>query len=474
MYTLTTSLGTFISTFGRPKAIDALPANARAEANSYVIDTMPDAAISTALTGIIDAAGVLLAAQDEPAVKMASATLLNESSTGPSSILFTPQRARADDATFVNATAAHALAMDDVAAGCHPSAVLMPALLAEAEALGASGHQLLCAYIVGFETLCEISQREPDGLHVTGWHPTSVLGPVGVAAALAHLMRLSAEQSAHALAIAASMTGGIMANFGTHTKALHAARAAHAGLLAARLAKAGVTGAANALEASNGLLQNVSPNGRVDVTTPLRRSPDTLRILTEGLSIKKYPVCYSTHRVADAAIKLAQTPGFDPKNVRNVDISIGEKQAHMAKYHQPDTGLQARYSVPFAAAAGLVAQAAGFQQLQPEFFKSADVQRIIDCTTLTLDSRPNPEDPVFSPSDRVRVTLADGTVLDSGEVPYARGHAKRPLTADDVQSKFLDCAARGNRRDGATVFNRLKALPQLDNVAALNAAPDVA
>lgn len=472
MYPLTVALAEFASTFG----------------HSGPHAQVPPKAIDTALTGVIDAIGTMLAAQNEPVVRMVRSAQLGESapeghtgrphagtltaqartySPGQSSLLLSAARATPSHAAFVNATAAHAFAMDDVAVGCHPSAVLMPALLAEGEAVGANGMQLLNAYIAGFEVLCELSQREPDGLHVTGWHPTAMLGPVAVAAAVANLKHLSPETTQQAIAIAASMTGGIMGNFGTPTKALHAGRTAQAGVMAVRLAQAGVTGAADALEAPTGLLRVLSPKGRVDVENPFERTPETLRILTEGICIKKYPVCYSTHRVVDAAIDLAQHPSFHVEQVERVQIRIGRKQAAMAHHRRPTTPLEAKYSVPFAVAAGLLARDVSFPQLEPAFFLSAPVRRLIDLTELELDDATAADDPVFCPADQIRVKMSNNTVLDSGPVQYARGHARLPLSAEELARKFVDCARHGGRHDATELLTLLRRLPQLDNVAQL-------
>src|SRR5690606_28418863 len=138
-------------------------------------------------------------------------------------------------------TAAHALDYDDVGLCGHPSAVLVPALLAEGERMQASGSQLLKAYLAGFETWAELISRDADQHHVKGWHPTAVFGTVGVAAAVACLRGLSQEDCIHALGIAASLAGGVVANFGSMTKPFHAGRASAAGIQAVDLAQAGMT-----------------------------------------------------------------------------------------------------------------------------------------------------------------------------------------------------------------------------------------
>jgi 2-methylcitrate dehydratase PrpD len=386
-------------------------------------------------------------------------------------VLLRPAQAQPAAAAMINATAAHAFAMDDVAAGCHPSTLLMPALFACAEAQGASGAAVLRAYVAGYEVLAELAAREPDSLHATGWHPTGLLGPVAVAAAVANLARLPAAQCSHAMGIAASMSGGLQGNFGTQTKALHAGRASSAGVSAARLAAAGVTAAADILEAPKGLLRTISPAGRVRTDGPIGCSATNLRVVSDGLSIKKYPICYTTHRIIDAALTIAATPGFDAARARHTEVSIGARQAAMARHHRPKNALEAKYSVEFAVAGALAAGAAGFAQLQDDFIASAKVQRLMAATHIDLREDISADDPVFAPADRVVVRMDDGTSIDSGEVPYARGHARLPVGMAEVRRKFVDCARHGGIANAEALFDLLGNLAAVVDLRALAIRP---
>jgi 2-methylcitrate dehydratase PrpD len=184
--------------------------------------------------------------------------------SGPASLYFSGEGAAAPEAAWINGTAGHALDYDDVGCRGHVSTVLLPAILAEAETLGASGREMFAAYVAGYETWAELARRDPGHHHVKGWHPTGIFGAIGAGAACAASRRLSPEQATMAVALAASQAGGIMANFGTMTKPFHAGRAAHAGVVAARLAGLGFTAAADALEHPQGFLSAVSPEGKAD------------------------------------------------------------------------------------------------------------------------------------------------------------------------------------------------------------------
>ena len=420
--------------------------------------SLPAAALDVAAQGMADAAGLIVRARTQGIVQ---ALVALQAQGGPCSVLLGPQRASPIDAAMINAAAAHAFALDDVAWGCHPSSMLMPALLAAGELCGASGQDLLRAWVVGYEVLGELASREPGSLHGTGWHPTGLLGPIGVAGAVAHLLGLDAAQARAALANAASMTGGLSGNFGTPMKAVHVGMAAAAGVRAALLAQAGQAGNADVLEKPGGFLETISPSRAVDLVCPLGTGPTSLRLLDAGLSLKRYPLCYSLHRLADAAIDVAGQPAYALEQVARVEVEMGVRQLQMAPHRQPATELQARYSAPFAVASGLVARAAGFAQLEPGFFGGDAVRRIIDCTRITPTHGINPEDPVFDQSDRVRVTLADGRLIDSGPVTHPLGHARRPLDAKARQDKFMDCLEGSAVRDAAACWQAMTGLAQV-------------
>ena len=419
----------------------------------------PDEAITIAKRGVIDAIGVMLCARQEPVVNHVRQMALAGNPQGRARVLLSALHTQPAAAAMINATAAHAFAMDDVAWGCHPSAILMPSIFAQAEAIGATGADALRAWIVGYEVLAELASREPDPLHETGWHPSGLLMPVAVAAAICNLMELDTSTATHALGIAASMTGGMAVNFGTQTKAFHAGRIASSGITAVELARCGMTAATDALERENGFLRTISPAGKADIAGGIADTGGGLRLLTTQVNIKKYPLCYSTHRIVDAAASVAAKPGFSVDEIAGIAITAGRLQANMAHYHRPVTAMQAKYSVEFAAVSGLVAQAAGFAQLDPGFINSGLVQRLISISTIELDDSRGAE-PGFCRADRVVVTLRSGQELDSGDFQYALGHAQDPLGSGQLRRKFMDCAVAGGvpADTASSLYDQLEAL----------------
>ena len=344
-----------------------------------------------------------------------------------------------ETAALINGVAAHVLDYDDVSLDGHPSAVLVPAILAQGEASGSSGAEMLTAYIAGFEVWAELLVREGVPLHRKGWHPTAVLGPVAAAAACAKLRGLDAKGAATAMAIAASMSSGLVANFGTMTKSFQVGRAAQSGVIAARLAQAGLTASLDALEHPAGLLMALSPDGEPELDRAFSAGEKEWHILSHGLNIKRYPICYATHRSIDAALDLVQRYDLNPGQVERIHVSTGKTQLLMLRNSAPQTGLEAKFSMQFAMAAALVARNVGLHELTDDFVRRPEVQALFPRVSLEGTCRHSGRAPISRPFDAVEITTTGGETLKSGPVEYAKGSHQRPLSRDELWAKFAEC-----------------------------------
>ena len=282
---------------------------------------LPEDAERIARLGFIDCIGTMIAGRREDCVRIMKQVLAP--SDGPATLTFGAEKSTAPEAAWINGTAAHALDYDDVGLRGHPSTVLVPAILAEAETLGSTGADMIVAYVAGYETWAELFRRDTGLLHQKGWHPTGLYGAVGAAAACASLRRLDADKAAQAIALGASQSSGLMANFGTMTKPFHAGKAAHAGIMAARLAEAGFTASTDALEHPQGFLHAISPAGTEDRTSEAKPG-ETWAILTQGLGIKKYPTCYCTHRAIDCMLDLVNATPIKADEVKKITVNISD------------------------------------------------------------------------------------------------------------------------------------------------------
>ena len=424
---------------------------------------IPQVALQPIRVAFADTIGVTIAGAREPApqqVKQLLAPGGNEAT-----LLGNQGRASALDAAWINGTAAHALDFDDVSQRGfgHASAFLVPAVLAEAEALGASGKQIITAYAAGYETIAELARRDADvgRYHDKGWHPTGFFGAVGAAAACASLHGLNAEQCAMTLGVSASQSCGLIVNVGTMTKPLHAGRAAHAGVASARLVASGFTGALDAFEHAPGFLHAFSFAGRVDLESPVRAGREWQICGGNQISVKQYPTCYCTHRTIDGMNGLLQRHALKPENIERITVSISRRNAHILRNHRPQTGLEAKFSIEFAMAAPIIAGRTGLAELTDAFVLRPDVQALMQRVTVAPDDRDNPARPGYALEDRIIIDTRDGLHLDSGPLTQTRGDHDSPLSVNELWRKFEDCLTVAEA--GASARSLFDALMRLDD-----------
>ncbi len=419
---------------------------------------LPQTSLSLARSAFIDLVGVMLAGGVEPVVGVLEKTTRGAGADAPCSLLLDSSRRRgAVEAALVNGSAAHALDYDDVQFNAHPSTVLVPAILAEAERIGASGLQALRAYVLGYEVWGELRSREPDPYHDEGWHPTAVMGTMAATAAVASLRGLDAHTARAALSISASFTGGVVANFGSMTKPLHAGRAAAAALQACDLAQAGLTAGEDGIGARDGLLAALSPRGRVDLESPTQLGACWFSV-SAPIQFKKYPVCFSAHRPIDAMLELRQDHGLRAQDIERIEVAVRGTQARVLRFDRPRTALEAKFSVQFAVACALLRGQIGLMDLDDGFVASDAVQSLfpkIDFVHLPPNADGTP--PL---ADRVVVHLRDGRRLDSGELAAAKPHTR-------LKQKFIDCCRAGGDARGEALFDALERMESLADMRTL-------
>lgn len=431
---------------------------------------VPAAALSTIKNGLSDYAGVVLLGRDQPVTSLIRSFVSVVPGGGEARLCFGPDGAAAPEAALVNGVAGHALDYDDVGLEkvhpTHPTVVLASALLAEAEALGRSGADVLAAYAAGYEVWGELGSRDRIPHHVKGWHPTATFGALAAAAACANLRRLDAERAAAAVALAASQAGGIVANFGTMAKPFHAGRAAQVGVLSARLAEAGMTAGKEALENPKGFLAAVSPRGEVDLESPPGFGARWW-LLDSPLGFKVYPMCYGTHRALAGMLALKADPGFAPGDVAEMIIEATPTMMVPLVNHDPRTALDGKFSMEFALAMAALAGRATLAEVTDEFVRRDDVRALMKTVRIVLLDEPAPGGP--RPQDRVTVVLRDGRRL-ARDLDVPPGHASRPPTREALWAKFADCtrAAMGEA-EARRLFDRLQDFETLSSVAELPA-----
>lgn len=403
------------------------------------LHAVPEKGLEIAKTGFADCFGVMVAGASEPATSLVDREMSGADGKALAALIPSGQRRNVEDAALVNSVAAHVLDYDDVALGGHPSAILVPAILAQGEASGSSGAEMLAAYIAGYEVWAELMVREPIPLYQKGWHPSPIRGAIGAAAACAKLRRLDAKTCTTAMAIAGSMASGLVANFGTMTKSFQVGRAAQSGLIAARLAEAGLTASEDALEHPSGFLMAFSPTGKPNLALPFESKQKEWHIVRRGLSIKRYPICYGTHRAIDAMLDLVQLHDLKPNNVERIHVSTGKNQMLMLRNSRPLTGLEAKFSMEFALASALTARKVGLSELTDDFVRQPAIQAIFPRVTIEATMTATLEGSALAAFDTVEIVTVGGKTLTSGKIEYAKGSHQHPVSRNELWIKFADC-----------------------------------
>ncbi len=427
---------------------------------------LPASARTAARDAVIDTLGVALAGSREDAARIAINLVRPYAGSVGARLVGTALRAAPTEAALVNGTSAHALDFDDVnpPLSGHPSAVLVPALFAVAEQAKAPGADLLDAFVVGFEVAARLGRALNPAHYIRGWHATATLGGPAAAAAGAALLKLNAERTAMAVAVAASLSGGLRVSFGTMVKPLHAGHAARNGVLAALLAADGFTGAAEIFETPRGFGEMFGQDPDWSVLSGAW-DWDQLEILRSGIQVKPYPSCAMTHSPIDAV--LALRPDLTPETIERIECFVDAQVSDVVIHSRPRTGLEAKFSLEYCLATALLDGPPGLDQFTDPAVNREAVQRLLRRVELRIDPSWSVDRSDGRFRGRVTAHLTDGRTL-SAEREFPPGSPQRPLSRAELQQKFVGCATPVIGAERASL-----ALAALDGLADQERAAEV-
>jgi len=423
-------------------------------------ESIPDDAVHQAKRCLLDTLGVALAGSREESARAVAAWLGDQGGRTEAVVLGRALRLPAADAALANGTAAHALDFDDVSLPMrgHPSAPLLPAVLALSEASGSSGRDILTAFVLGFEVEAKLGRAIGGPHYALGWHATSTLGTLGAAAACARLLRLDAGRTQMALGIAASLASGLQANFGSMTKPLHAGWAARSGVVAAQLAARGFTAGAEALVGPSGFLRAMSGGAELDLT-PFGALGEPFEIVAPGVGVKLYPCCYATHRAIGAVLDLRAQHGIASANVTEVCVEVNRGGLLPLRVEPPATGLEGKFSLEYCLAAALLDGAVGLSSFIDEAVRRPQALELT-AIVKAAEGDEAAEFPIGGYAE-VRIVLRDGTD-HAMRVDVPRGDPSRPLSWEELAAKFRDCA--GVALPGGDVDAALRLIERLEGL----------
>lgn len=430
---------------------------------------MTPRAMNIARTGIIDTIGVTLAGVPEDCTQILLRIPGVATAPGKALIFGSTRRTSALDAALINGTASHALDYDDFSSdfGGHQSVPLVAPLFALAEERGASGMQVMVAYAAGLEALIRLARAVNFVHYDKGWHPTATLGVFGTAAACGHLIGLDKARMATAFALAASMSSGLKANFGSMTKPFHVGHCARNGLLAALMAEQGFEARHGVMEHKQGFLDVYNGPGLHDAEKIFANWANPVELEAPGIALKQFPCCGSTHPAIAMMLKLVKEERITAGDVAKIEILPHARRMPHTDNPWPVTPLQAKFSVQYGVVRALISGAPRIAHFEGTAALEPEVQRLLGLVS-TAPHPDMPRDGADQWGAEVIVTTHDGRRLSRRVNQMVGRGGDNPMTSDELWGKFTDCAERSIPRENvAPLFDRLESLEETSDIGAI-------
>jgi len=409
-------------------------------ASTIEVEDIPASVRFRALHHMLDAAGIAVAASRYDHSQRVLNAMRGLGGEGSVPVIGLPARLSPRDAAIMNGYLCHGLDFDDthVAGIIHPTASVFPAVLSAAAMVGASGRDMVTAYIIGIETAARIASVAKSGFHQVGFHPTGIVGVFASALAAGRLLGLNARALEMAQGIAVSMASGSLefVEDGAWNKRLHPGWAAQAGITAAALAREGFVGATRPYDGRFGLFTSYmgSYADQADFSLATAGLGQAWELMETA--IKPYPACHFTHACIDAALAL-RSQGVTAADVREIEVRVPTGTHKViclpeANKLRPANSYDAQFSVQWLTAAALVKGRLGLAELEAPTIADPEIMAL----TQKVRFADYPDSPFPKAySGEVIVKLADGRVLSHRE-HINRGAAERPLTNGEIVEKF--------------------------------------
>jgi 2-methylcitrate dehydratase PrpD len=360
---------------------------------------------------------------------------------GCSTVIGTRMRTMPGLAAMANGAAAHAIEMDDTHSGgsIHLGATMYSAALALAETMpDTSSETFLAAVVAGFEAGARIAMAvQPKEHYALGFHMTPTCGVFGAAITSAKLLGLTMEQTLAAVGIAGSMAAGSMEFLadGAWTKRIHPGLAAQNGIQAALLAAEGFTGPLRILEGRDGFLHGYSRDPRPErLTVALGESFEILRT-----AVKPHACCRYMQGSIDAVLAIMRENNLQSSQIQRIEVAVleagwGLVAEPRAKKYNPESVVDAQFSMPFGVAVAALDGAAGLAQFTVEKTRSSKVRELINKVVLVKDPRIEATFPQEWPAS-VAIEVENGQRYEKF-VRFPKGDPENPLSWDEMAAKF--------------------------------------
>lgn len=405
----------------------------------FRLDQAPTRAIAVAKERILDTVGVSLAGLALDSGRIITSYVRERGGNSEAGVIGCGIRASVENAALADGVLAHAQLWEDngTALVGHPSSPVVAALLPVAEWRGASGRDILRAYLMGFELEVKLGRALNPVMYDLGWHNTGVIGSLGAAAASGLLLDLSAGEMRMALGIASSLASGVRQNFGTMTMPLHIGNAARNGVMAALLASKGFNADPNTIEGPLGFANLFAGPGNHDLGKLTAGWADPLEVINPGSAIKLYPSGGPTNNGIDAVLDMAISEDVRPEDVAELVWAGPRWVTKMLIRTDPQRGIEGKTSLQFCLAAALVDREVTMRQFTDEKVRDPRIREAMSKVRVVV--HPEFAEDVVDFASEVTIWLKDGRQYRR-VVPKAKGHPDNPLTHDELLGKYRQCA----------------------------------
>ncbi len=412
---------------------------------------------------LTDYVGVTIGGSDMPAAKLLREIQVEPGGSACSKIFGTDRRLTVAEAVLLNGTASHALDYDDVSWTTigHPTVTVAPVIFAYGEVLGKNGRDIVTAYVAGVEVQHKIAAALMPAVSDRGWHTTSVFGAVGAAAAAAKICDLDEKTTANALGIAASMAGGVRANFGSLTKAAHAGMACQQGVTAVIWAHAGITSSDYAFEGTDGYSEVFSGIKIEPAQIDFAGSFDLER---NGLVFKKYPCCSGSHTAIDSLGDVIKKHQLTPADIDKIDVGVSMVGPRELICACPQNAVEAKFSMQYALAARLFYNQLTLEEFTDDAVQNPDIQALMGRINMYVDEQYDNLGFMNTSPANIQVYLRNGELI-TGRCDIARGNPDNPLSTEEFKEKFICCTRnRYTRKKAENVFEATMQLDDYDEI----------
>lgn len=417
----------------------------RFAAFACALPDLPEGVVCAADRAILDTLGAIIAGGVHPSTLAVAAALPRHQGNAT---LATGGTSDTETAAFINGVAAHVWDIDDTSYTgiMHGSAVILPAVIAVAQELGADRDLIRTAFVAGSEITYTLADLCTHAHYFHGWWSTVTFSLTGATAAAGVLLKLSEDQMVAAIGLAAAASGGGKSVFGTDGKPVLVGDAARRAITFARMAKAGVHGPEAVFEDSRGYLKLV--NNGISDPAALASLGQRWRLVDPGLLFKTNPVCSAAHAAIDQMNALMAELNASAGDILKIQAEVPELVFTSLVFPEPETPQQAQFSLPYALACTVQSGQVRFEDLLPENMQTSEKTDLIARVT-TESAKDLSTDQMrkkYPESARLTVTLKDGRSA-SGFCGSARGMPDNPLSDTELISKF-ETALTYARRDG--------------------------